>query len=109
MMTERKATFSTTQACRLAGITYRQIDYYDRSGLIDPTQPARGSGSQRRWTSREVDALRVLGRLMSLRAYNGSDTNQRFREIAAHVAEHGAAGSFDIIPGVTVDIEKLVA
>ena len=33
-------------ACRAAGITYRQLDYWARTGLIEPSvRPATGSGS----------------------------------------------------------------
>ena len=35
-------------ACNAAGITYRQLDYWARTGLIEPTvRGASGSGSQR--------------------------------------------------------------
>ena len=42
-------------ACTAAGITYRQLDYWARTGLVEPTvRAARGSGSQRsaRWLMR---------------------------------------------------------
>ena len=33
-------------ACRAAGITYRQLDYWARTGLVEPTvRGAKGSGS----------------------------------------------------------------
>ena len=36
-------------ACRAAGITYRQLDYWARTGLVEPTiRGAKGSGSQRK-------------------------------------------------------------
>ena len=35
-------------ACTAAGITYRQLDYWARTGLVDPSiRSATGSGSQR--------------------------------------------------------------
>src|SRR6266536_4426743 len=35
-------------ACSAAGITYRQLDYWARTGLVAPTiRSAKGSGSQR--------------------------------------------------------------
>ena len=35
-------------ACVAAGITYRQLDYWARTGLVEPSvQSATGSGSQR--------------------------------------------------------------
>ncbi|HPZ50208.1 MAG TPA: transcriptional regulator, partial [Propionibacteriaceae bacterium] len=35
-------------ACNAAGITYRQLDYWARTGLVVPEiRPATGSGTQR--------------------------------------------------------------
>ncbi|MGE5828726.1 MAG: transcriptional regulator, partial [Micromonosporaceae bacterium] len=35
-------------ACNAAGITYRQLDYWARTGLVEPTvRGAHGSGTQR--------------------------------------------------------------
>ncbi|MFE6918918.1 MerR family transcriptional regulator, partial [Streptomyces rubiginosohelvolus] len=35
-------------ACAAAGITYRQLDYWARTGLVEPSvRPAYGSGTQR--------------------------------------------------------------
>ena len=35
-------------ACSAAGITYRQLDYWARTGLVEPSvRAAHGSGSQR--------------------------------------------------------------
>ena len=40
-------------ACNAAGITYRQLDYWARTGLVEPTvRGATGSGSQRLYSSR---------------------------------------------------------
>ena len=45
-------------ACRAAGITYRQLDYWDRTGLISPTvRTAHGSGSQRLYSFRDILVL----------------------------------------------------
>lgn len=61
-------TYSSAQVCQLAGVTYRQLDYWTRQGLIHPTIPARGSGSKRRWTWDDVERarrLRLAARLVS--------------------------------------------
>ncbi|MGH3263935.1 MAG: MerR family transcriptional regulator, partial [Trebonia sp.] len=35
-------------ACTAAGITYRQLDYWARTGLVEPSvRAAQGSGTQR--------------------------------------------------------------
>lgn len=60
------ATFRGPQVCALAGISYRQLDYWCRSGLLRPPIPARGSGSQRAFDLREVQVAWVLGQLSGL-------------------------------------------
>jgi len=57
--------FSAPQACRLVGITYRQIDYWDRSKLQCPSlRQTRGTGSPRRYSYRDLVALKVIRRLL---------------------------------------------
>lgn len=57
----RETTYSSAQACNLAGISYRQLDYWCRVGTMDAHTPATGSGSRRRWTRQQVAVLAVLG------------------------------------------------
>ena len=46
-------------ACAAAGITYRQLDYWARTGLVEPgIRPAAGSGTQRLYSFRDVLVLR---------------------------------------------------
>jgi DNA-binding transcriptional MerR regulator len=53
--------FSGKQACEIVGISYRQLDYWDRQGVVSPTlAPAHGSGSQRRYSYRDLVRLRVV-------------------------------------------------
>ena len=41
--------FYGPQVCSLVGITYRQLDYWARTGLLRPSvSAAKGSGTQRR-------------------------------------------------------------
>ena len=52
-------------ACKAAGITYRQLDYWARTGLVDPTiRSASGSGSQRLYSFRDILVLRIVKRLI---------------------------------------------
>ena len=49
----------------MTGITYRQLDYWARSGLLEPSlQVAHGSGSRRRYSYRDVLQLKVIRRLL---------------------------------------------
>ena len=51
--------------CRAVGITYRQLDYWDRTGLVGPTvRIARGSGTQRLYSFRDILVLKVVKRLL---------------------------------------------
>ena len=52
-------------ACKAAGITYRQLDYWARTGLVEPTvRGAAGSGSQRLYGFRDILVLKVVKRLL---------------------------------------------
>ena len=72
-------------ACSAAGITYRQLDYWARTGLVEPSvRPAVGSGSQRLYGFRDILVLKVVKRLL--------DTGvslQNIRTAVAHLREHG--------------------
>jgi DNA-binding transcriptional MerR regulator len=52
-------------ACAAAGITYRQLDYWARTGLVEPSvRPASGSGTQRLYGFRDILVLKVVKRLL---------------------------------------------
>jgi DNA-binding transcriptional MerR regulator len=72
-------------ACTAAGITYRQLDYWARTGLIEPTiRNASGSGTQRLYSFRDVLVLKVIKRLL--------DTGvslQQIRTAVSHLRERG--------------------
>lgn len=54
------------QAARgAAGITYRQLDYWARTGLVSPSiRTATGSGSQRLYSFKDILVLKVVKRLL---------------------------------------------
>jgi DNA-binding transcriptional MerR regulator len=52
-------------ACSAAGITYRQLDYWARTGLVVPSvRSAAGSGSQRLYSFKDILVLKVVKRLL---------------------------------------------
>ena len=52
-------------ACAAAGITYRQLDYWARTGLVEPSvRGASGSGSQRLYSFTDILVLRIVKRLI---------------------------------------------
>jgi DNA-binding transcriptional MerR regulator len=49
------------QTCKIVGITYRQLDYWTRTGLVVPSvQAATGSGSQRLYSFNDLLQLKVV-------------------------------------------------
>lgn len=74
-------------ACAAAGITYRQLDYWARTGLVEPTiRAAHGSGSQRLYSFRDILVLKVVKRLL--------DTGvslQQIRTAVRHLRDRGVA------------------
>jgi DNA-binding transcriptional MerR regulator len=74
-------------ACAAAGITYRQLDYWARTGLVEPSvRPASGSGSQRLYGFRDILALKIVKRLL--------DTGislQQIRTAVSYLREQGAS------------------
>ena len=50
---------------KLVGITYRQLDYWARTGLVTPSvRAADGSGTQRLYGFTDVVELRIIKRLL---------------------------------------------
>ncbi len=57
--------FRGPQVCAIVGITYRQLDYWARTGLVRPSlAEARGSGTQRRYSYRDLVELKVIKQLL---------------------------------------------
>jgi len=51
--------------CEIVGITYRQLDYWDSTDLLKPSlAPAAGSGTQRRYSYRDLLQLKVIKGLL---------------------------------------------
>jgi DNA-binding transcriptional MerR regulator len=52
-------------ACAATGITYRQLDYWARTGLVEPSvRAAYGSGTQRLYGFSDVVVLKIVKRLL---------------------------------------------
>jgi DNA-binding transcriptional MerR regulator len=57
--------FRGPQVCSIVGITYRQLDYWARTDLVRPSvADAKGSGSQRRYSYRDLLELKVIKNLL---------------------------------------------
>jgi DNA-binding transcriptional MerR regulator len=74
-------------AASAAGITYRQLDYWARTGLVEPSvRPAHGSGSQRLYGFRDILVLKVVKRLLET-----GISLQQIRAAVEHLRERGTS------------------
>lgn len=81
-------------ACKAAGITYRQLDYWARTKLVEPTvRSASGSGSQRLYSFRDVLVLKIVKRLL--------DTGVSLQQIRTSV-EHLRTRGVEDLAGITL-------
>jgi DNA-binding transcriptional MerR regulator len=59
------AGYRAPVVAKLVGITYRQLDYWARTGLVEPSlRAAKGSGSQRLYNFRDIVTLKIVKRLL---------------------------------------------
>jgi len=78
-----------TSAAQAVGISYRQLDYWDRTELVQPTvRSATGSGSQRLYSFRDILVLKLVKRLL--------DTGVSLQQIRIAVDQLRAAGINDL-------------
>ncbi|HET7387038.1 MAG TPA: MerR family transcriptional regulator [Nocardioidaceae bacterium] len=71
--------------CNAAGITYRQLDYWARTGLIEPTvRGATGSGTQRLYSFQDILLLKVIKRLL-----DAGISLQQIRTAVQHLRRRG--------------------
>jgi DNA-binding transcriptional MerR regulator len=76
-------------AAAAASISYRQLDYWARTGLVVPTiQDASGSGSQRLYSFRDILVLKLVKRLL--------DTGVSLQQIRHAVEQLRASGFSDL-------------
>jgi DNA-binding transcriptional MerR regulator len=51
--------------CKIVGISYRQLDHWARTGLVEPSiRKAQGSGTQRLYSFDDVVRLKVVKRML---------------------------------------------
>ena len=77
--------FRGPTACSAAGITYRQLDYWARTKLVEPTvRGATGSGTQRLYSFRDILLLKIIKRLL-----DAGVSLQQIRTAVEHLRERG--------------------
>ena len=88
-------------AASAAQITYRQLDYWARTGLVEPTlRGAHGSGSQRLYSFRDILALSLVKRLLDT-GVSLANIRTALGTLRAH-GTHDLAGLTLLSDGVTV-------
>jgi DNA-binding transcriptional MerR regulator len=125
--------FSGPAVCRIAGVTYRQLDYWARTNLVTPSiTPATGSGSKRKYSYGDLLEVKVIKSLLDsgvllararkavecLREHLGGDlssVNLVIGENGSVMADHdglidllrGGQGVFNIVPmgGVVAELD----
>jgi len=86
---DERIGYRGTVAFAAAGITYRQLDYWARTKLVEPSiRGAAGSGSQRLYSFRDILVLKVVKRLL--------DTGVSLQNIRAAVQHLRTRGSQDL-------------
>ena len=72
-------------ACSAAGISYRQLDYWARTGLVEPgIRTASGSGTQRLYGFRDILVLKIVKRLL-----DAGVSLQNIRTAVEHLRSRG--------------------
>ncbi|MFI9276078.1 MerR family transcriptional regulator [Kitasatospora sp. NPDC052896] len=81
-------------ACAAAGITYRQLDYWARTGLLEPSvRTAFPAGPQRLYSFRDILILKIVKRLL--------DAGVSLQNIRAAVT-HLQSGELSELAGLTL-------
>ena len=81
--------YSGNSSAAAAGISYRQLDYWDRTGLVQPTvRGASGSGTQRLYAFRDILVLKLVKRLL--------DTGVSLQQIRIAINQLRNAGISDL-------------
>ncbi len=79
-------------ACSAAGITYRQLDYWARTGLVEPSvREASGSGTSRLYSFRDILVLRIVKKLL-----DAGISLQNIRSAISLLRGHGVADLAEI-------------
>ena len=86
---DESAGYRGTVAAKAAGISYRQLDYWARTQLVEPTvRSAAGSGSQRLYGFRDILVLKLVKRLL--------DTGISLQQIRVAVDQLRSSGINDL-------------
>ena len=76
--------YRVPEVCKLVGISYRQLDYWARTGLVLPSvRAAGGSGTQRLYSFRDLVQLKVIKKLL-----DAGVSLQNVRKAVVYLRQH---------------------
>lgn len=84
MATTTENGYRAPEVVKLVGVTYRQLDYWARTGLVKPSvRDASGSGTQRLYGFQDLVLLRSIKNLLETGV-----TLQKIRKAVDYLREH---------------------
>lgn len=90
------AEITTNELAKRTGASFRQLDYWSREGIIEPSVAGQGSGSVRLFDESIVGKVTLLARL--------SNTTRRSGSIPLRlVAENYENGYLELAEGITLE------
>ncbi len=97
--------FSGKKSAEIAGITYRQLDYWARTDLVRPSlADAEGSGSRRRYSYRDLLELKVIKSLLDA-GIKLELVRDAFSYLRDHLGEDVSSANL-VISGTSVQIRN---
>jgi DNA-binding transcriptional MerR regulator len=79
-----KIGYTSREVCRIIGVSYRQLDYWDSSGFIQPSvAKARGTGTSRMYSFVDLVCLRTAKRLR-----DSGISLQKIRKSVSYLKDH---------------------
>lgn len=94
--------------CDRSGVSYRQLDWWTREGWLQTVGPPNpGTGATRCYRPQEVGVARLLDRLLNVGGYQRHTDWQDALRAACAFVRLGHRGLFELLPGVTLDLEVL--
>ncbi len=85
--TDPQVGYRGPSVCQIAGITYRQLDYWTRTDLVAASvTAAAGSGSQRLYSFRDILLIKIIKSLL-----DAGISLQNVRKALTHLADRGVA------------------
>ena len=80
--------YRVPEVCKVIGISYRQLDYWARTGLVTPSvREAGGSGTQRLYSFQDLVQLKVIKRLI-----DAGISLQRIRKAVQYLRQNESTG-----------------